>query len=728
MKNRLLVTVPLLLASWLTKHASAQPLEYTTTWIGNTFGDGKKWAQNSIENLFVTPDGTVFTASPWDEGGREFGIYKEGDVLGRCADTHGWGTGGGHAVTATDKYIFIAHTHGNENGALQGEKYPPKGFTWYGVSRFFRDGRHAPFPGGRGRHGDMLILQSLPTSAHIRGLATDGKQLFVSETAGGMISAYDPETMERKTGCFLASPGPLAWDARGALWVLHGRPARLSSVPASLNLSNEKGEPLPAALRASQLSFPMGVVATALAVDARGRLLVADNGPAQNIGLYELEAVTGTNQLKRVGAFGEERGLYGGAVPGATGPLRFAGPMGVGVDGKETIYVGCTQPAGGSLLRAFTPDGALRWELLGLEFVDTADAAPGSDGADVYTTENRYTCDWSQPAGRQWTWRAQTVDPFRYLHDPRLHEGHHDFCAPLVRTLDGRRFLVVRGMFQQCLVFYAFEGEIARPAAMFAKSNYRHGDWRKLPQPVNSRWLWRDTNGDGDFQSDEFFDADGVNDPESWAWWVDEAGGVWQGDQTGANPIRHFPLQGFDARGNPVYTRAGAKVFALPAPMNHLLRLEYLSATDTMYLTGHTAAHPKTGGEWGQAGAELLRFDGWLKGKRELKWRAELPYQPAAKIKTPGAAVAEATVKSFCTAGDFAFGVESRTATVHVFALADGKKIGEMTPGPEVGRESGWVDFPDALRATKRPGGEYLVFVEEDAKAKVLVYRWTPKP
>ena len=111
-----------------------------------------------------------------------------------------------------------------------------------------------------------------------------------------------------------------------------------------------------------------------------------------------------------------------------------------------------------------------------------------------------------------------------------------------------------------------------------------------------------------------------------------------------------------------------------------------------------------------------------------LKWRAQLPYQPAVKIKTPGAAVAEATVKSFCTAGDFAFGVESRTATVHVFALADGKKIGEMTPGPEVGRESGWVDFPDALRATKRPGGEYLVFVEEDAKAKVLVYRWTPKP
>jgi hypothetical protein len=46
-----------------------------------------------------------------------------------------------------------------------------------------------------------------------------------------------------------------------------------------------------------------------------------------------------------------------------------------------------------------------------------------------------------------------------------------------------------------------------------------------------------------------------------------------------------------------------------------------------------------------------------------------------------------------------------------------------MTPGPEVARESGWVDFPDAIRAFQRKNGEYLVFVEEDAKAKIIVYR-----
>jgi hypothetical protein len=46
-----------------------------------------------------------------------------------------------------------------------------------------------------------------------------------------------------------------------------------------------------------------------------------------------------------------------------------------------------------------------------------------------------------------------------------------------------------------------------------------------------------------------------------------------------------------------------------------------------------------------------------------------------------------------------------------------------MKPGPEVHRESGWVDFRDAIRAIRRKNGSYLVFVEEDYKGKSLAYR-----
>ena len=73
-----------------------------------------------------------------------------------------------------------------------------------------------------------------------------------------------------------------------------------------------------------------------------------------------------------------------------------------------------------------------------------------------------------------------------------------------------------------------------------------------------------------------------------------------------------------------------------------------------------------------------------------------------------------------------ALGDETRLRLV--YRLSDGVKIGEMTPGPEVFGESGWVDFRDAIRAIRRVNGEYLVFVEEDAKGKTIVYRFTNEP
>jgi hypothetical protein len=46
-----------------------------------------------------------------------------------------------------------------------------------------------------------------------------------------------------------------------------------------------------------------------------------------------------------------------------------------------------------------------------------------------------------------------------------------------------------------------------------------------------------------------------------------------------------------------------------------------------------------------------------------------------------------------------------------------------MSPGPEVGNKSGWVDIPYGIRAFRRANGQYLVFVEENWQGKVLVYQ-----
>lgn len=751
--------------STLSAQETSRPLNYSTTWIGNSFGGGEKWVQNFIEGMFVASDGTVFTASPWDEAGREFGFYKDGNVIGKASDTHGWGTGGGYAVTANAQYIWIAHSHGNEGGGLKGEKYPPKGFTWFGISRRTRDGKPAPFAGGRGRFGDFLILHEVKedSDAHIRGLAVDAQnRLYVADTFGNQIKVLDGHRMQPIAQWKVLRPRQIALDRDGTLWVIHDEvPAgrvplwrrenngvRVQQVSFDNVQDDQKPDPIPCIRRydrdgkaqIQRMYFDRQIVPSALCVDHRGRLLVCDNGAAQQIIMYH--DIRGTPALN--GFFGVRGGMSAPPVAGASGPQRLVGLHGVGVDAAGNLYVGCNQSGGGAILRCFAPQitasrrgiidawSELKWELLGLEFVDGADVDPQSDGADVWTTDNRYTLDWGKPTGKQWTWRSQTIDPIRFPRDPRLHERHHDFTTPLFRRIADQPFLIVRGMFQHALVFYKLRGETAIPSAMFAKGPYRNGAWNRVPQPEgNTRWLWRDLNGDGDFQNSEFGEADGKRDPESWAWWVDEAGGVWQGDQNAdagneQKPIAYFSMQGLDSKGNPIYDRKSMRRFALPDGMNHLLRLEYYPATDVMWLTGHTTERPKTGGEWGQVGTEVWRIDNWSKGNRAPKFRAVLPYDPETAVKTPGASVSNVTIKSFCTTEKYFFAVESRTAKVHVYDAGTGAKIGEMTPGVEVGKESGWVDFPDAIRAFKKSDGEYLVFVEEDAKAKIIVYRWKP--
>lgn len=669
------------------------PLTYRTSWVGNSFGGGPKWVQNFAEGMFVGADGTVYLASRWDEAGREFGVYRNGDVAGNAGDTHGWGTGGGYAVAAVGQYLFITHSQGNEGGKLKGNQYPDKGYNWYGVARRKLDGSHAPFPGGRGRFNDLLVLRELRDGfdGHLRGLGTDGRRLYISDTQGAAVLVLDPVSMDITRSYSIERPGPLAVDAATNVWVV-------LSGSASVGCARPNGEFNPAAL-----PLPDGAVPSALCLNARGELMVADAGWRQQILTYSLGA---TNRL--VDQFGEERGVWAGPEPGRVGPTRFCGPTGVGTDAGGNLYVSCNTPAGGTVLRAFSPERKLLWELLGLEFVDVADPVPGSDGQVVYTTEGRYGLDFSKPAGKDWQWMAHTLNPFKYPDDLRLHESHHLQCSPIHRELDGQRFLFIRGMWQQFLSVFRLEGDTAVPCAILSAGPYRAEDgWTPPGQPEKGRWLWRDTNGDGQMQGEEYLPGPGPGG-EFWASNVDARGDLWQGDQT--KGIWRWRYLGLDAHHVPRYSPEQVETFPMPRPLVNLLRTEYQPETDTMYLTGQTEDRRITGGEWGTAGTVVLRFDHWS-GARELRYRAELPYVPTKQLMV-----------SFGVAGGLFFAVDCKSAEVFVYDNQTGKPVGSMKPGPEVHGESGWVDFRDALRVCQRKNGDYAVFVEEDWKGKVLVY------
>jgi len=86
-----------------------------TSWLGNTFRGGDKWVQNFFQGVEVQPDGTIWTTSDWDEGGRKFQEYKDGDVIGNV--DHGIAHGPDQVVSVGGANYTIFGTTIRKNGA-----------------------------------------------------------------------------------------------------------------------------------------------------------------------------------------------------------------------------------------------------------------------------------------------------------------------------------------------------------------------------------------------------------------------------------------------------------------------------------------------------------------------------------------------------------------------------------------------------------------------------------
>jgi hypothetical protein len=102
--------------------------------------------------------------------------------------------------------------------------------------------------------------------------------------------------------------------------------------------------------------------------------------------------------------------------------LKFYGITGVGTDAAGNIYINSNGfNNSGTDLRKLSPNGKLQWQLLGLHFVDNADTDPATDGIEVFAKQEHFVMNYSKPAGQQWTYKAYTINPFKYPQDPRLH-------------------------------------------------------------------------------------------------------------------------------------------------------------------------------------------------------------------------------------------------------------------------------------------------------------------
>ncbi|WP_459904443.1 NHL repeat-containing protein [Caballeronia sp. HLA56] len=701
--------------------AATSPLNYTTSWIGNTFGFGDgKWMQQDIQAIRVAPEGTVYTNSPWDESGAEIAAYRNGDRIAVAGATHGWGAAGGDAIASNSTYLYAAMSIGNQGGGLVGADYPPNGYTWFGITRrtIANIAKGASFTGGAGNSANatknsFLIVATVPagTDAGIRGLAANDSELFVSDASSNQIVVFDANTMRRNRAFNVTSPGRMALDIDGTLWVITGT---FNGHPAIAHYSTT------GALLGGVPILPIGTVPADIAVTPSGDLYIADNGVGQQILPFRKNAA--------LAAIGTLKGVNH-ATAGTIEAGRFNSVTGIGFDQAGNLYVGqngegpralnSASVGTGAVLQAFKGvTRSVTWELDGLVFVDGASFDPGAPNT-IYTGSKVFTMDWSKAPGKQWTYTAHTVDRFTFPDDPSIHIGRAVRGQPMVRRLNGNRpYLFTLDPYSHQLYVHRFDaahGYTAIPSVMFAES-YISGGF-PANQPAYGEWMWRDINGDGHLDTSEF-----IGNPSTGSLignsfiWVDSLGNVWFGTPTSG--IREMPLQGFDALGNPLYTYTSAKTYTMPAPFTRIGRVLYVPETDTMYISGFTQTIPYDAARWKEAGPYLARYDNWTRGPRVMTYLIALPWDTTANpVITP---------VGLATAGNYLFVAGLFTQKVYVYDARTGAHVGCMSPGANVGWASGYVDVELGISATLRANGEYDILVEDDARAKILMYQWKP--
>ena len=508
---------------------------------------------------------------------------------------------------------------------------------------------------------------------------------------------------------------------------------------------------------------------TSVAFDRDGYLWVADNGPDQNFKIFSVPATGGPIQ---VATFGETGGVFAGPLPGEArplpgeaGPLRFWGPRGVGFGDKGEIIVGCSgipgQVQGGTDVRWFMPSDtsslAKRVETATLQhqargmFLHVGDFAPGTDGTELHTESVRYTMDYSKKPGESWAFSAVTLDPFRYPDDPRAQMA---FGTTYIKKIGGKKFLYCTDMYYQYLAVFRFEegSEIAIPCAFFYcyGTNGQGAEWAKGKYPTwtddpsgRRRYMWRDSNGDGQVDASEF-GIYTVPNSLSQSYDVDADGNIWMGggqaeysEYFDAGGIWVIPSTGVDAHGVPMYDLNAIEKLDVPQsllrPEDYEIsrsptRMRYLPETDTLFL-GVSQDSWRT--------RRIYVIDGYRhSGKPTLRCMIDTGYDNnnETEVHLDQGTVTMVLPFSFAADNEYVYvgyltgGRDTLSrGEVTIYSATDGHQIGWLRPDADTNWFCGTVDLVVGLQVTTLADGSRLICEEDDGAGKVMVFHWDPK-
>ena len=480
---------------------------------------------------------------------------------------------------------------------------------------------------------------------------------------------------------------------------------------------------------------------TAVTFDMTGNLLVADNGPDQNVKIFSMAS----KAPRLVRTFGDSGGVFAGPIPGKAGIRRFWGIRGVAVDSQGNVYVGNTgipmQTMGGTDIRVFSgKDSSLLWQVQGLSFVNSADGDPASGGRDVYLNAKRFEMDYSKPPGESWKLASVTLDPFRYPGDPRIIQPMESVW---IRRIQGKKFQYHTNMVGGFVYVVRFtdSSEIGIPTAFVCTYDDRTSGWGSDSAPQwernesnkRKRWYWVDRNGDGIAQRAEYGTYDHYNTYNQ-GLDVDEKGDIWIGGRGKidnyfrAGGTTRFEAGPLDARGVPRFDFVPQR-FDIPVTEHGGLavRLKYLANQDAMFLgISPNAWYPSA----------IYRFDHYTDSTRRVQTcRIDAGFDDNGKstIHLDRNTDSMTLPFSFTADSDFVYvtyldnGRYSRKrGEVTVYDAKSCEVVGWMQPGPETGGFAGAVDLVNGINVNTLPDGTKAVLVEEDGAGKIMSYLWCP--
>ncbi|MEM7809745.1 MAG: hypothetical protein AAF561_16670, partial [Planctomycetota bacterium] len=332
-----------------------------STFLGNVGpgGMGSGHMQRVAAGMAVDGDGRAYLASHHDEQGLATGIYHDGRRVGWLGWE--WERPVG-PIALSDTHAYLATDRGFQRISLT----------------------------TRRRSGEPVVLLDTRDRTALRGVAVtqDDQTLYLANAREQRIEIWDTAGTQPRDILIDSLPdvGALSLAPDGqTLWcVIEPPDSRVVGIDLSsgaIKVEIDEDGWLPVDLKATG-----------------DRVVVADNGPDQQVKIFEIATDTPT----RIGTIGRRGGIAADPA-GVPHPDAFVSLSGVDVDDAGNLYVSMfgpplvrvehEHPTSVTGIRSFTPEGTLRWQMLCHIDLETVAVDPDEPSV-LFTPDERFSADW----------------------------------------------------------------------------------------------------------------------------------------------------------------------------------------------------------------------------------------------------------------------------------------------------------------------------------------------